>query len=152
MRQTTATRLARSYKTEAPSMTHSFNQSPRSRALFQHAPTRSVDVGGTAFVYRELGPKTGAPAILLRHLGAQLDNFDPRIIDGLAATRRVIAFDNRGVGASVAKLRRPFPRWRGMRSPLPGRWGSKKSISSASRSAALWRRRLCLLSLSLCPH
>ncbi|RUX42181.1 alpha/beta fold hydrolase, partial [Mesorhizobium sp. M7A.F.Ca.US.014.04.1.1] len=62
-----------------------------------------VDVGGTAFVYRELGPKTGVPVILLNHLGAQLDNFDPRIVDGLAANRRVIAFDNRGIGASGGK-------------------------------------------------
>ena len=84
-------------------MTHPSNQSPRSPALFQDAPTRAVDVGGTAFVYRELGPGTGVPVILLNHLGAQLDNFDPRIVDGLAATRRVIAFDNRGIGASGGK-------------------------------------------------
>ena len=103
MRQATATQLARPYKTEAPDMTHRFNHPPGSRALFQDAPTRSVDVGGTAFVYRELGPRTGVPVILLNHLGAQLDNFDPRIVDGLAATRRVIAFDNRGIGASGGK-------------------------------------------------
>jgi len=29
-----------------------------------------------------------------------LDDWDPRVIDGIAAQRRVIAFDNRGVGAS----------------------------------------------------
>lgn len=84
-------------------MTHTFNRSPHSRALFQDTPTHSVDVGGTTFVYRELGPRTGVPVILLNHLGAQLDNFDPRIVDGLAATRRVIAFDNRGIGASGGK-------------------------------------------------
>jgi pimeloyl-ACP methyl ester carboxylesterase len=84
-------------------MTHTSNQPPHSRALFQDAPTRFVDVGATAFAYRELGPKTGVPVILLNHLGAQLDNFDPRIVDGLAATRRVIAFDNRGIGASGGK-------------------------------------------------
>lgn len=84
-------------------MTHTFNRSPRSPALFQDVPTRSVDVGGTAFVYRELGSRTGVPVILLNHLGAQLDNFDPRIVDGLAATRRVICFDNRGIGASGGK-------------------------------------------------
>jgi len=102
MQQTTAI-LAGPSKTVVQSMTHSFDQSPGSRTVFQDAPTRSVDVGGTAFVYRELGPKTGVPVILLNHLGAQLDNFDPRIVDGLAATRRVIAFDNRGVGASGGK-------------------------------------------------
>ena len=84
-------------------MTHTLNKPPRSPALFQDAPTRSVDVGGTAFVYRELGPRTGVPVILLNHLAAQLDNFDPRIVDGLAAARRVIAFDNRGIGASGGK-------------------------------------------------
>ena len=84
-------------------MTHTLNKPPRSPALFQDAPTRSVDVGGAAFVYRELGPRTGVPVILLNHLGAQLDNFDPRIVDGLAATRQVIAFDNRGIGASGGK-------------------------------------------------
>ncbi|MFC3324619.1 alpha/beta fold hydrolase [Mesorhizobium cantuariense] len=84
-------------------MTHRFNRSPHSPALFQDTPTRSVDVGGTAFVYREVGPRTGVPVILLNHLGAQLDNFDPRIVDGLAATRWVIAFDNRGIGASGGK-------------------------------------------------
>ena len=81
-------------------MTLRFDHPPGSQVLFQDAPTRSVDVGGTAFVYRELGPRTGVPVVLLNHLGAQLDNFDPRIVDGLAATRRVIAFDNRGIGAS----------------------------------------------------
>ena len=84
-------------------MTHKLNPLPVSPALFQDAPTRAVDVDGTAFVYRELGPGTGVPVILLNHLGAQLDNFDPRIVDGLAKARRVIAFDNRGIGASGGK-------------------------------------------------
>jgi pimeloyl-ACP methyl ester carboxylesterase len=38
--------------------------------------------------------------VLLNHLAAVLDNWDPRVVDGLAAQRRVITFDNRGVGAS----------------------------------------------------
>lgn len=102
MRRSTTTQLVKPH-TELPAMTHAFNRSPRSPASFQDAPTRSVDVGGTTFVYRELGPRTGVPVILLNHLGAQLDNFDPRIVDGLAATRWVIAFDNRGIGASGGK-------------------------------------------------
>ena len=40
------------------------------------------------------------PVIFLHHLGAVLDNWDPRVIDGIAARHRVIAFDNRGIGAS----------------------------------------------------
>jgi pimeloyl-ACP methyl ester carboxylesterase len=38
--------------------------------------------------------------ILLNHLGGNLDNWDPRVVDGLAVDHRVITFDNRGVGAS----------------------------------------------------
>jgi pimeloyl-ACP methyl ester carboxylesterase len=102
MTRTTSIRLVEPDKAEAPRMAYAF-QPPRSRASYQDAPTRSVDVGGTAFVYRELGPKSGVPVILLNHLAAQLDNFDPRIVDGLATTRRVIAFDNRGIGASGGK-------------------------------------------------
>src|ERR1051325_667051 len=67
------------------------------------APTRRVDVAGTTFVYRKLGPSTGVPVILLNHWGAVLDNFDPRIVDGLAASRPVIAVNYRGVGASGGK-------------------------------------------------
>jgi pimeloyl-ACP methyl ester carboxylesterase len=53
------------------------------------------------FTYRELGQKTGVPVILLNHLAAVLDNWDPRVVDGIAAQRRVIVFDNRGVGGST---------------------------------------------------
>ena len=38
--------------------------------------------------------------VFLTHLAAVLDNWDPRVVDGIAAQHRVIAFDNRGVGAS----------------------------------------------------
>src|SRR2546428_4364328 len=50
---------------------------------------------------RELGPKTGVPVIFLTHLAAVLDNWDPRVVDGIAAKHLVITFDNRGVGAST---------------------------------------------------
>src|SRR3954462_7229184 len=64
------------------------------------APNRTINVGGTPFAYRELGPPVGVPLVLLHHFTAVLDDWDPRVIDGIAAERRVIAFDNRGVGAS----------------------------------------------------
>jgi pimeloyl-ACP methyl ester carboxylesterase len=66
-------------------------------------PTQSIDLAGTKFAYRQLGSATGIPVIILNHWGAVLDNFDPRIVDGLAATRPVIALDYRGVGASGGK-------------------------------------------------
>nr|WP_322769945.1 alpha/beta hydrolase [Frankia sp. Cr1] len=68
---------------------------------YQNAPTRTVSAGGVDFAYRELGPKTGIPVVFLTHLAAVLDNWDPRVVDGIAAKHRVLTFDNRGVGAST---------------------------------------------------
>ncbi len=63
-------------------------------------PNLAIDVGGTTFAYRDLGPRQGVPLVLLNHWGAVLDNFDPEIVDGLARTHRVIAIDYRGIGGS----------------------------------------------------
>lgn len=71
-----------------------------SSVKWKDIPTSSLDVDGVPFVYRELGPSSGVPVVFLHHLMAVLDDWDPRVIDGIAARRRVIAFDNRGVGAS----------------------------------------------------
>lgn len=72
-----------------------------SSSSYKDAPTRSVSVNGVDFVFRRLGPEgDGVPLILLHHLTAVLDDWDPRVVDGLAARRQVIAFDNRGVGVS----------------------------------------------------
>ena len=68
---------------------------------YKNAPTRTVSAGGIDFAYRELGPETGVPLVLVTHLAAVLDNWDPRVVDGIAAKHRVITFDNRGVGAST---------------------------------------------------
>ena len=71
-----------------------------SHVTWKNAPTSTIAVGGVPFAYRELGPDSGVPVVFLHHLMAVLDDWDPRVIDGIAAQRRVIAFDNRGVGAS----------------------------------------------------
>jgi pimeloyl-ACP methyl ester carboxylesterase len=68
---------------------------------YQDAPTRTIAAGGVSFAYRQLGPATGVPVIFLTHLAAVLDNWDPRVVDGIAAQHPVITFDNRGVGAST---------------------------------------------------
>ena len=76
-------------------------QSPtKSMNTWTNAPTRSVDVPGTRFAYRQIGADSGVPVIFLNHLAAELDRWDPRVVDGIASRRRVIVFDNRGVGAS----------------------------------------------------
>lgn len=64
-------------------------------------PTQYITAGGVKFAYREMGQdKGGTPVVFLMHLAGVLDNWDPRIMDGIAAKHHVIAFDNRGVGAS----------------------------------------------------
>jgi pimeloyl-ACP methyl ester carboxylesterase len=68
---------------------------------YTNAPTRTVTADGVTFAYRELGPSSGVPVVFLTHLAAVLDNWDPRVVDGIAAKHRVITFDNRGVGAST---------------------------------------------------
>jgi pimeloyl-ACP methyl ester carboxylesterase len=75
------------------------SQAPTHR--WSDVPTQTVSAGGVDFAYRELGKQHGGtPVVLLVHLAAVLDNWDPRIVDGLAAKHHVIAFDYRGVGAS----------------------------------------------------
>ncbi len=81
-------------------MKTSRNPQPGLSTTYKDAPTKTVDVGGARFAYRQLGTGTGVPVIFLHHLAAVLDNWDPRIIDGIAARHRVITFDNRGIGAS----------------------------------------------------
>src|SRR2546423_13166235 len=71
-----------------------------SNTTWETVPTQTINAGGVQFAYRELGPETGVPVVFLTHLAAVLDNWDPRVVDGIAAKRRVITFDNRGVGAS----------------------------------------------------
>lgn len=71
---------------------------------WKDVPTRYLEAGGVTFAYRRLGTTTGTPVVFLHHLGAVLDNWDPRIVDGIAARRPVITFDNRGVGASSGKV------------------------------------------------
>jgi pimeloyl-ACP methyl ester carboxylesterase len=67
---------------------------------WQNAPTYAINAGGVEFAYRELGLRTGVPVVFLTHLAAVLDNWDLRVVDGIAAKHQVITFDNRGVGAS----------------------------------------------------
>jgi pimeloyl-ACP methyl ester carboxylesterase len=67
---------------------------------FKTTETQSIEVDGTKFVFRELGPKGGVPVIFLHHLTAVLDDWDPRVVDGIATKHHVVTFDNRGVGGS----------------------------------------------------
>jgi pimeloyl-ACP methyl ester carboxylesterase len=57
---------------------------------------------GVEFAYRDTGESGGGvPLVLFNHFRGNLDNWDPALVDALAASRRVITFDNTGVGGST---------------------------------------------------
>jgi pimeloyl-ACP methyl ester carboxylesterase len=65
------------------------------------SPNRVVSAAnGIDYAYREVGEGT-QPLILLQHFRGNLDNWDPALIDALASARRVVTFDNTGVGGSA---------------------------------------------------
>ena len=84
-------------------------------AMTEH-PTRTAPGGGYAglpnvrvsaangidYAYRESGRENAgdAPLVLLQRFRGNLDAWDPALVDALASTRRVITFDNAGVGGS----------------------------------------------------
>jgi pimeloyl-ACP methyl ester carboxylesterase len=60
---------------------------------------------GVEYAYRDTGGVSGGPGavpvVLLQHFRGNLDGWDPALIDALATTRRVVTFDNAGVGGST---------------------------------------------------
>ncbi len=65
------------------------------------ASTQRVTAGNAIeYAYRDFG-EVDVPLVLLQHFRGNLDNWDPALIDALAADRRVVTFDNVGVGAST---------------------------------------------------
>ena len=64
-------------------------------------PTQFVEANGVNFAYRSYGKSGGIPIIYFNHLAANLDNCDPRIMDGIAAKHQIISFDYRGIGATT---------------------------------------------------
>jgi len=66
-------------------------------------PNRQVSAAnGVDYAYRDTGGGGGGvPLVLLQHFRGNLDNWDPALIDALAPGRRVVTFDNAGVGGST---------------------------------------------------
>src|SRR3984957_12920450 len=58
---------------------------------------------GIGYAYRDTGGGRdgGVPLVLCQRFRGNLDNWDPALIDALASGRRVITFDNAGVGGST---------------------------------------------------
>jgi len=55
---------------------------------------------GVEYAYRDLGAGD-VPLVLLQHFRGNLDNWDPALVDDLAAERRVVTFDNVGVASTT---------------------------------------------------
>jgi pimeloyl-ACP methyl ester carboxylesterase len=74
---------------------------PPPTATYSTCPNHTVSAAnGIDYAYREVGADS-IPLVLLQHFRGNLDNWDPALMDALAADHRVVAFDNAGVGGST---------------------------------------------------
>lgn len=74
---------------------------PPSTARYMASPNRVLSAAnGIGYAYRDVGEGT-PPLVLLQHFRGNLDNWDPALIEALATDRRVLTFDNAGVGGST---------------------------------------------------
>src|SRR6266581_7361631 len=70
-------------------------------ATYSQSPNKLISAAnGIDYAYRETGDGP-VPLVLLQHFRGNLDNWDPALIDALAPARRVVTFDNAGVGGST---------------------------------------------------
>jgi pimeloyl-ACP methyl ester carboxylesterase len=72
-------------------------------AAYAEAPNQSIRASnGIDYAYRDVGEGT-IPVVLLQHFRGNFDNWDPALVDALASSRRVVAFDNVGVGMTTGR-------------------------------------------------
>lgn len=72
------------------------------RQAFQQTPA-TIRVDGADMAYHVLGAEgSGEPLLMLMGYAGTMDVWDPDLVDALAAQRRVILMDNRGMGFSTA--------------------------------------------------
>jgi pimeloyl-ACP methyl ester carboxylesterase len=70
-------------------------------ATYSRLPNKRVRAAnGIDFAYRDTGDGR-VPLVLLQHFRGNLDNWDPALVDALASARRVLTFDNVGVGGTT---------------------------------------------------
>ena len=76
---------------------------PTTTSQYSGLPNKLVRAAnGVDYAYRDTGPEaSGVPLVLFQHFRGNLDSWDPALIDALATDRRVITFDNAGVGGST---------------------------------------------------
>ncbi|MER6977258.1 alpha/beta fold hydrolase [Streptomyces carpinensis] len=76
--------------------------------MYTNAPNLVVaSPNGVRYAYRRCGPSGARPPLLmLQHYRGSLDNWDPALVDALAAEREVITMDNAGIGMSSGSASR----------------------------------------------
>ena len=62
-------------------------------------PVRSVEAGQGTIGYRAVGK--GPPLVMIMGLSGTMDAWEPKLVDALAKHRRVITFDNEGIGRTT---------------------------------------------------
>jgi pimeloyl-ACP methyl ester carboxylesterase len=69
-------------------------------------PVQTVEVRGATLGYRDINPTaSGTPLVLIAGYGLTMTEWDPTFVMTLAQNRRVITFDNRGIGRSSGPVR-----------------------------------------------
>ena len=69
-----------------------------------------IYVNGEKIAYRELNKgKLEVPLVMLVHLAATMDNWDPKFIDLVAEKHHIIVLDLPGVGGSEGKVATSIP-------------------------------------------
>jgi len=78
------------------------------------APTQFINANGVKYAYRWFGTTSGTPVVFLQHFRGGLDNWDPKVTDGLAKDRPVILFNNAGVASSGGEPPTRSQAWQSM--------------------------------------
>lgn len=78
----------------------------------QTAVTQYLEAAnGIRFAYRRIGLSVGVPLVMHIHFRANMDFWDPALINALAAARPVVLFDQAGVGRSTGEIPLTYQGW-----------------------------------------
>ncbi|ETN46580.1 uncharacterized protein HMPREF1541_00765 [Cyphellophora europaea CBS 101466] len=66
---------------------------------------------GIRYAFRRLGPDAGVPLVMHIHYRANMDLWDPLLLNTLAACRPVIIFDSKGVGRTDGLVPESYQGW-----------------------------------------
>jgi pimeloyl-ACP methyl ester carboxylesterase len=80
-------------------------------ATQQTAETKYINANGTKLAYRLLGSQSGIPLVMLIHFRANMDFWDPALINSLARSRPIILLDNAGIGKSGGEIPTTLRGW-----------------------------------------